>query len=86
MPAKNTTRSVLAYSGVGLQLAGIIFVFVYVGHRLDEYYSTSPGFLVAGAVLGLLIGFYSLIKELSAIDKRTKGQKEEEQKKGRKWL
>ncbi len=86
MPAKDGTRSILAYSSVGLQLAGIILVFVYGGHWLDECYSTSPGFLVVGTVLGLSIGFYSLIKELSAIDKRLKGHKEEEQKKGRKWL
>ncbi|HOH68689.1 MAG TPA: AtpZ/AtpI family protein [Bacilli bacterium] len=87
MPAKNTTRSVLAYSSIGLQLAGTILVFVYGGYRLDVYYSTTPGFLVAGAVLGLLIGFYSLIKELSAIEKRLKGHREEEEKKkGRKWL
>jgi F0F1-type ATP synthase assembly protein I len=86
LPAKGIKKGVLAYSSIGLQLAGTILVFVYGGHRLDEHYSTSPGFLVVGAVLGLSIGFYSLIKELSAIDKRLKGQKEEEQKEGRKWL
>ncbi|HSV96316.1 MAG TPA: AtpZ/AtpI family protein [Spirochaetota bacterium] len=86
MPAKGTIRGVLAYSTIGLQLAGMVLVFVYGGHWLDERYSTSPGFLVVGTVLGLSIGFYSLIKELGAIDKRLKGHKEEEQEKGRKWL
>jgi len=87
LPAKNTTRSVMAYSGIGLQLAGTILVFVYGGYRLDVYRSSSPVYLVAGAVLGLSIGFYSMIKELGALEKRLKGQAEEEEKKTRrKWL
>jgi F0F1-type ATP synthase assembly protein I len=79
---KSSTKQIFAYSSIGLQLAGTLLIFVYAGYKLDSHFKTTPWLLVCGTVLGMCIGFFSLFKELSGIDKGK--QKEEESR--RKWL
>ena len=43
-------------------LVGSIFLFAAIGYALDKWRGTSPWFLLAGVVLGVVIGFYELIK------------------------
>jgi F0F1-type ATP synthase assembly protein I len=43
-------------------LVGSIFLFAAIGYGLDRWRGTSPWFLLAGLVLGVVIGFYELIK------------------------
>jgi len=80
-------RPVFAHITIGLQLAITMLIFVYGGHRLDLYYKKSPVFLLIGTVLGMCLGFYHLMKDLSKDNKDNKksntGQEEEKEEKKR---
>jgi F0F1-type ATP synthase assembly protein I len=43
-------------------LIGGIVLFGGVGYALDRWRGTSPGFLLGGLLLGLIVGFYDLAK------------------------
>lgn len=46
-------------------LIGAIFLFAAIGYWVDRWWGTSPWFLLAGLLLGVVIGFYELIKSTS---------------------
>ena len=74
---------------IGIQLAITILIFVYGGYRLDLHYNRSPLFVSIGAALGMVIGFYNLMKELSAENIRSEREKKDEENKSRKkvkWM
>jgi len=41
---------------------GAIVLFGAIGYALDQWRGTSPGFLLAGLLLGIVVGFYELAK------------------------
>ena len=43
-------------------LIGAILVLGGIGYALDRWLGTSPWFLLAGLMLGLVVGFYELAK------------------------
>jgi F0F1-type ATP synthase assembly protein I len=43
-------------------LVGGIILFGGIGYALDQWRGTSPGFLLGGLLLGLIVGFYDLGK------------------------
>ena len=43
-------------------LIGGIVLFGGLGYALDRWRDTSPGFLLGGLLLGLVVGFYDLAK------------------------
>lgn len=43
-------------------LIGAIILFGGIGYAVDEWQGTSPRFLIAGLVLGIIVGFYELAK------------------------
>ena len=43
-------------------LIGAIFLFAAIGYTLDKWQGTSPWFLLSGLALGIVVGFYELIK------------------------
>lgn len=84
MTKKNITKSVLVNVSAGIQLGATIFIFVYGGNELDEYFSKRPIFLIIGTILGFIAGFYNLLKDLSRQEKIEKENSEKEQP--NKWL
>lgn len=48
--------------GVGLELAAAVGGFSLLGYWIDRHYGTSPWGLLVGALLGLVGGFYNLVK------------------------
>lgn len=48
--------------GVGLELAAAVGGFAFLGYLVDRHYGSQPKGLLTGAVLGLIGGFYNLIK------------------------
>lgn len=48
--------------GVGLELAAAVGGFALFGYLLDRHYGSQPKGLLIGALLGLIGGFYNLIK------------------------
>jgi len=84
MKKKNSAQGVMMHITVGLQLGITIFLFVYLGHYLDKRYAKSPLFLIIGTALGMIIGFYHLMKELQE-DTKKEDDNEDSDKKKVKW-
>jgi F0F1-type ATP synthase assembly protein I len=58
---ENVTRAGPAMAA-SYGLVGSILLFAAIGYGLDRWRGTSPWFLLAGLGLGVVIGFYELIK------------------------
>jgi F0F1-type ATP synthase assembly protein I len=43
-------------------LIGAVLLFALVGYFIDNHYKSSPWFTLGGTFLGLLVGFYELVK------------------------
>ena len=51
-------------ASAGYTLIGAILLLGGIGYVLDEWRGTSPWFLVAGLLLGIIVGFYELAKTI----------------------
>lgn len=49
--------------GFGIEFAGVIGLFCYMGYKLDEALNTSPWLLIGGFFVGFIGMFYLLIKQ-----------------------
>jgi len=78
---RNSGREVFAHVTVGLQLAITMLIFVYGGYKLDLYFEKSPLFLVVGTIIGMVLGFYHLLKNLQVGSNRSGNQNDDERKK-----
>lgn len=58
---ENVTRAAPAMAA-SYSLVGAILLFGAIGYGLDRWRGTTPWFLLAGLVLGVVVGFYELIK------------------------
>jgi F0F1-type ATP synthase assembly protein I len=58
---ENVRRSGPA-AGAGYTLIGAILLLAGVGYLLDRWTGTTPGFMLAGLLVGLVVGFYELAK------------------------
>jgi ATP synthase protein I len=54
----------MQYAGVGIQFAGAILLFLFVGRWLDDRLGTEPWLLLIGVFVGAGTGFYSLYRQL----------------------
>jgi F0F1-type ATP synthase assembly protein I len=62
-------------AGVGLQFAGAIVLFMFVGRWLDGKLGTDPWLLLLGVVVGAVGGFYSMYRQLVILPRqRAKGK------------
>ena len=84
MTKKNTTKAVIFNVAAGFQLGVTIFIFVYAGYKIDEYFLKTPVYTIIGAVVGFIAGLYNLISELSRVSKMEKANSEKKQPD--KWL
>ena len=58
---ENVTRAAPAMAA-SYALVGAILLFGAIGYAVDQWRGTSPWFLLGGLVLGVVVGFYELIK------------------------
>ena len=58
---ENVTRSGPAMAA-SYTLVGGILVLGGLGYAIDRWWSTSPWFLLGGLALGIVVGFYELVK------------------------
>jgi ATP synthase protein I len=64
---KNQLNPFLKYSGIALQMLGILAVFGFLGHWLDGHFKTEkPLYTLFFMLGGTLISIYSLIRQLRA--------------------
>ena len=66
------TRSPRRATGAGgvLEFAVAILLGVFAGQWLDRRWGTTPWLLVVGAMLGAVVGFYKLYRDLMASQRR----------------
>ena len=58
------SRSAAEVMGAGLQFAGAILIFLFLGRWLDERFRTEPWLLLGGVLVGSVGGFISLYRQL----------------------
>jgi F0F1-type ATP synthase assembly protein I len=56
-------KTIMKWSGLGVEFAGVIILFCYFGYKLDEKLQTSPWFLLAGFFVGFIGMLYIIIKD-----------------------
>ncbi len=50
---------------MGFQLLAAIIIGVLIGKKIDSYYANeTPYATAAGALFGIIVGFYSVLKDL----------------------
>ena len=75
MESRKIAKTLVVYSGMGLQLGITVFIFVYAGYIIDKRFSTGPLAIVLGTIAGVSIGIYTLIKEVKVIEEKIKKEK-----------
>ena len=63
--------------GVGLQFAGAILLFMFVGRWLDAQLGTAPWLLLAGVAIGAVAGFYALYRTLVIVPREREAKRRE---------
>ena len=71
-----------AVLGVGLQFAGAIVLFLFVGRWLDERLGTEPWLLLLGVAVGAVAGFTSLYRQLVVAPRERERLRREEKRRG----
>jgi len=61
-PSKINYRKIAALSSLGLILPSSTAVGLFFGYMLDKLFGTHPWLLLIFMILGIVSGFYSLIK------------------------
>ena len=62
---------VAPYLGLGMQLAGIVLFFMGIGYVVDVVLDTPPLFLVAGALVGIVMMFVQLVRAANDMSRRS---------------
>ena len=66
-------RELSPYLNISYTFLIAILLFAYLGDYLDGVYGTAPNLKAAGALLGVVVGFYSFFKvALKSSEKGTK--------------
>lgn len=58
------------YLTLGMQLAGAVLLFFFIGYFIDKRYGTEPTFMIIGLALGTAGGFIKFFKSISALHKK----------------
>ncbi len=64
-PSKINYGKIDAISSLGLMLPSSIAVGLFFGYYLDKFFGTRPWLLLVFFILGIVSGFYSLIRGLN---------------------
>jgi F0F1-type ATP synthase assembly protein I len=62
-PATAKDATLWKYAGLGLQFAGTVAIFAYLGYELDRWKNWSPWGLVTLSMIAVIGNLYLLIKE-----------------------
>jgi F0F1-type ATP synthase assembly protein I len=60
------------YLNIGMVWALSVLFFTWIGIKLDEYWEIKPWLTTAGAVFGIITGFYHFIKTVMTEDNNKK--------------
>jgi F0F1-type ATP synthase assembly protein I len=68
----NIIRELAPYSTLGIQLVLTIGLGAFAGWKIDEYYNTSPIFLIILTFMGAIAGMVSFIRTVTSRNKKKK--------------
>lgn len=60
---------------LGITMGASIFLGFWLGNWVDRQLGTYPWLMVAGILLGVGVGFYSVLKEIGALENESEGKK-----------
>ena len=63
-------------AGIGLEMVVPIVLFIYAGHRVDVWLDREPWFMVGGALIGIVLGFYNLYRAVAPPDDDRSGRQD----------
>lgn len=72
---KDFVQSVAWASSLGFIIALSIIIGLVIGHYLDKWLNTKPYFTLIFMVLGIISGFYNVLRMLLSGDKNNKKNK-----------
>jgi ATP synthase protein I len=72
-------RAGAQFMGLGLQFAGAIVLFLFVGQWIDRKLGTDPWGLYIGVFTGFGAGFLSMYRALTVAEQRDRAKREQEQ-------
>ena len=64
----------LAYASVGIEFGLIVALFFLGGRFLDGKFETAPWLAAGGALLGIALGMYRLIRGVLRLQERDRGE------------
>jgi F0F1-type ATP synthase assembly protein I len=62
-PDNKKWQTIMRWTGLGIEFAGVIALFCYFGYKLDEHFQTSPWLLLAGFFVAFIGMMYIVIKD-----------------------
>lgn len=71
-PVMKPDSRVIKYSGIGVQLAATILIFLFIGIFIDRKLGTEFIFTLIFTFLGFLGGFYKFYLTVKELDKKDK--------------
>jgi F0F1-type ATP synthase assembly protein I len=70
--SRSTGTSPAAFAGVGLELALLILLGLFVGQWIDKRLGTAPWLLILGVFTGAAAGFVNMYRILTTAERRAK--------------
>ena len=65
-PDKKKNKNLMKYTGLGFQMAGIFFIGIFGGQKIDEYFKLETPYFTIGLILILFTGYlYKLYIDLT---------------------
>lgn len=80
-PIVKSDSRYMQYSGLGITLAAVILVFLWIGMKLDDWLKTSPWFTLALTMIGFFGGFYNFYLTIQKLAKQDKEEDKDYEKK-----
>ncbi len=77
--SKDPLRDLSQISGIGFTLVSYVLVFTGGGYLLDRLLHTDPWLMVAGVFVGAALGFFFMIRALTAAGRADRDAGEEDE-------
>ncbi len=74
-PIVKSDSRYMQYSGLGITLAVVILVFLWIGMKLDEWLNISPWLTLVMTLMGFFGGFYNFYLNIQKLSKQDKEDK-----------
>ena len=68
-----SAAKMLKYTAIGTEFVSPIVVGPVVGHYLDLYFKTDPWLTLVMFLMGVIAGFYNLVREVKNFEKDLQG-------------